>query len=115
MLFLQGSQTYIVFRRWSDVGNTFLPISFLEVVRSSERDIRWSDNGIYLVANWSMLSFGYDFIRQFSAWCVILSDTKVRYGSPSFTIKWLGLLSIMKEEGELVGLTPVLYYIIQML
>ena len=77
----------IGFGPWSDICNTFVyiiyivyPISFLEVVPSSERDIPWSDDGIYIDGNWSMLSLGYDFIIHFSAWCAIPSDTKARSG-----------------------------------
>ena len=69
----------IAYGRWSDVGNIFVyiiciywPSSFLE-----ERGIPWSDDIIYLDANRSILSLGYDFHHAFSALCAILSDTKV--------------------------------------
>ena len=87
----------IVFRRWSDVGNNCVYNLYHLHIWANElswgctifgRDIPWSDDGIYLDANRSMLSLGYDFQHTVFS---LLSDTKARSVtlSPPFTIKWL--------------------------
>ena len=108
--------------RWSDVGTTFVymiyivwPICFLEPVPYSEKNIPWSDDGMYFAASWSMLSVGYDSHHT----CLGLVCNIIRFEgyiwvvtlSPSFTIKGFGFLTIL-NDGELGRYNPLLYQLV---
>ena len=119
MLFLQKSHTYRSFRElewcWQYIFPSHLRGSANQLswgCTVSERGIPWSDDGIYLDANWFMLSLKSDFHHT----CFDLLCNTIRYEgyvwvvalSPSFTTKYIGLLSIM-NEGHLVRFPLLLY------
>ena len=98
----------------SDTDNTFVyiivcivwPIIFIGGVPSPERDIPWSDDGIYPDANRSMLSLGYDFHHTFFD----LVYNTIRYEGEVWVIPCHHLLLLNDlDEGELVRFTPLLY------